>query len=54
MTLDEIVNILVNRLTFLQSQRTIAVAIGDLSRVDSLDQEITETSSTLTALRSLE
>jgi hypothetical protein len=53
MTIAQIIEILGNRLRYLQSQRTLAVSFGDLAQVSSVDAEIAQTISTLTALQSL-
>jgi hypothetical protein len=50
MTIEEIIRIVRNRLASLQSQRTSAVATGDLDRVASLDVDIHETQATLSRL----
>jgi len=54
MQLIEIISIVSNRLNYLNSQRTIAVRIGDLDRVSALDSEISDTQATLDKLHTLE
>jgi hypothetical protein len=53
MTIIQIIEILNNRLRQLQSQRTLAVSFGDLAQVLSVDDEISRTQTTLTALQSI-
>ena len=53
MTVNEIIKILSNQLEFLRGQRTMAVAIGDLAQVTTLDGQIDETQTTLDQLNTL-
>lgn len=53
MNINELVTMLTNRLNFLQSQRTMAVSIGDVLQVGNIDIEIAETQTTLSALQTL-
>jgi hypothetical protein len=53
MALDEVIQIVGNRLNALQVQRTLAVAAGELARVTALDADIAETQTTLEQLLTL-
>ena len=53
MTLDDLKQLLANRLVFLDQQRVLAVDIGDVARVDALDAEKTETEFTVSQLDTL-
>jgi hypothetical protein len=53
MTLDDLKLILANRLSTLGQQRSHAVIIGDLGRVNELDAEITDTELTVAQLDTL-
>ena len=50
MTIQDLVLIVGNRLTFLKNQRAQAVLAGELQRVVDLDAEIGATEQTLSAL----
>jgi len=53
MTLEEIIKMTENRLTFLQQHRQYAFERGDVSGVSQLDQQILITQETLSQLQSL-
>jgi hypothetical protein len=53
MTLQEIVNIVGNRIAALRNQRAVAVLAGDLIQVNAIDAEIAQTQMTLDQLLSL-
>jgi hypothetical protein len=53
MTLDDLKLILANRVSTLGQQRSHAVTIGDLARVNELDAEIVDTELTLAQLDTL-
>jgi hypothetical protein len=53
MTLDDLKLILANRISTLGQQRSHAVTIGDLARVNELDAEITDTEVTVAQLDTL-
>lgn len=53
MTLDEIIQILTNRLATLSSRRADMVTLGDLDAVATIDAEVIETQATLDQLKSL-
>jgi hypothetical protein len=50
MTLQDIIDVVANRLTTLRNQRALAISSGDLQRVVELDEEIATTEVTLGAL----
>jgi hypothetical protein len=54
MTIEEIIQILENRLVFLNSQKDIFVSQGDLSSIERLNQEILITELTLTKLQNID
>ena len=53
MLIQDIIQILGNKLEFLKSKKTIAISSGDLEQVTKLDAEISETLDTLNQLRTL-
>jgi hypothetical protein len=53
MLLQDIIQILNNRLESLKAKKNIAVASGELEQVYKLDFEISETTSTLDQLKTL-
>lgn len=53
MSIQDLIAILQNRLTFNQGQRTAAVQRGDVAAVASLDADINSTQATLDQLLSL-
>ena len=53
MNVADIIRIVSNRLDALRSQRTLAISIGDLEQVATIDSQITETQTTLDQLRTL-
>lgn len=53
MSIDEIIKILENRLTFCAQQREAAQNCGNLSAVQSFDEEISSTTISLNQIRSL-
>ena len=53
MLIQDIIQILNNRLEYLKSRKTIAVRFGELEQVTQLDSEISETQNTLDQLRTL-
>jgi hypothetical protein len=53
MTLQEIVNIVGNRIAALRNQRAVAVLVGDLNQVNAIDAEIAQTQMTLDQLLTL-
>lgn len=53
MTLDDLKQLLANRLVFLEQQRALAVDIGDVGHVNSLDAEIGATELTADQLDTL-
>lgn len=53
MTLDDLKQLLANRLAFLGQQRAIAAGIGDVGHVNSLDAEIVDTQLTADQLDTL-
>jgi hypothetical protein len=53
MLLQDIIQILNNRLEALKARKTIAVSSGELEQVYTLDLEISETTSTLNQLKTL-
>ena len=53
MTIDEIIQMTENRLTFLRQHRQHAFGRGDIGAVAVFDEEILTTQDTLEALRSL-
>jgi len=50
MTLQEIIDVVANRLTTLRNQRALAASAGDLERLVELDAEIDSTETTLASL----
>ena len=53
MTIDEIIQMTENRLTFLQQHRQHAFGRGDIEAVAAFDEQMLTTQDTLEALRSL-
>lgn len=53
MTLAEVIRLVENKLSALNSARASALAIGDMNQVILLDSQITETQMTLDQLRTL-
>jgi len=53
MTIENLIALLSNRVQFLQSQRPILVAVGDVAGILSLDEELAQTEATLNQLRTL-
>ena len=53
MNLDDILQILRNRLVYLEAQKNAAVGIGDLVQVDLLSRQIAEAQTTLAKLETL-
>lgn len=53
MLLQEIIQILNNRLEYLKSRKTIAVSAGDLEQIYELDFQISETLTTISQLKTL-
>jgi hypothetical protein len=54
MTIEEIIQILENRLVFLNTQKDIFTAQGDLSSIERLNQEILITDLSLSKLRNID
>jgi hypothetical protein len=54
MTLQEIIDVVANRLTTLRNQRALTASAGDLERLVELDAEIDSTEVTLATLRTAE
>lgn len=53
MSIQDLIALLENRISFNQGQRAAAVQRGDIARVQELDVDINSTHSTLDQLRSL-
>ena len=53
MNIPQLIILAANRLSALNSARATAAALGDISRLSSLDADISETQSTLDALQTL-
>lgn len=53
MSVQDLITLLENRLTFSQAQRNAAVQRGDVSLVQQLDADIASTQATLDQLRTL-
>jgi hypothetical protein len=53
MLIQDIIQILTNRLESLKSRKTLAVSSGELEQVTQLDSEISETLATLSQLKTL-
>jgi hypothetical protein len=53
MSIQDLIVLLQNRITFNQGQRTAAVQRGDVSLVQSLDADLASTQATLDQLQSL-
>ena len=54
MTIYDLKKILSNRLNFLNSSKNAAEQMGDLDRINVLEQEIQETQTTITMIQNLE
>ena len=54
MTIDELIRACERRLVYLQSVRGSATALGDMSQVDRIDTEISQTQETLNKLLTVE
>jgi hypothetical protein len=52
-TLDDLKQLIANRLVFLEQQRALAAGIGDVGHVNSLDAEIVDTELTADQLDTL-
>lgn len=53
MTIHDLKKILSNRLNFLNSSKNAAEQMGDLDRINALEQEIQQTQTTLDAIQNL-
>lgn len=53
MTIQELIRLASNRLAALNGARATAVATGDVSRLEALDADISETQTTLNKLNTL-
>ena len=53
MTIVELIALCERRLVHLESVRASHAALGDVEQVEALDEKISQTTATLTALRSL-
>ena len=53
MRIADLINILTNRIASLNAQKVHATSVGDLQRVLTLDEEITETETTLNQLKGI-
>ena len=51
MTVNQIIEMLQNRIVHLSQARSSAAALGDIARVASLDEDLAETELTLATLR---
>ena len=53
MKIADLIDILTNRIAILNAQKAHATSVGDLQRVLAIDEEITETETTLNQLKSI-
>lgn len=53
MTIQELVSIAEARISYLQSNYSMAAAIGDVNQMGQIESEIMETKNTLTSLKSV-
>lgn len=53
MKIKEIIEILQNKITNLNSEKSTLISLGDLAKIELLEVEISETEATLQSLKSI-